>query len=106
MQDKKDEEATVNGEGQDDQPKKRERARISRKVAEKVVPQKKEKENPFSDRNAKNAEFAREEMVLKPSEEVYQPKGKELEVEEEDVPEINNQAEDGPEEEGREEREE
>ncbi len=44
---------------------KKERIRIPRKTVEKVVPIK--KENPFSDRNAMNAEFAKENMHAKPT---------------------------------------
>ena len=44
---------------------KKERVRIPRKAVEKVVPIK--KENPFSDRNAMNAEFAKENMHAKPT---------------------------------------
>ena len=43
---------------------KKERVRIPRKAVGKVVPIK--KENPFSDRNAMNAEFAKENMHAKP----------------------------------------
>ncbi|MDB5227255.1 MAG: transcription termination factor Rho [Bacteroidota bacterium] len=70
-----DEEIVVNGENNDDDKKgKRERVRIPRKAAEKVIPQKKAKENPFSDRNAMNAEFAREDIVSTTEAPVYQPK--------------------------------
>ena len=52
---------------------KKERVRIPRKAVEKVVPIK--KENPFSDRNAMNAEFAKENMHAKPtSKEFVKPK--------------------------------
>ena len=63
---------------------KKERVRIPRKVAEKVTPVKKAKENPFSDRNAMNAEFAKEEMVSTPEKTVYQPKQQE-EIQQEEI---------------------
>ncbi len=70
------EEEIINGESNDDDGKKakRERARIPRKAAEKSSAPKKAKENPFSDRNAMNAEFEREEMVSNIEPPVYQPK--------------------------------
>jgi transcription termination factor Rho len=43
---------------------KKERTRIPRKVAEKVVPVKKSKENPFSDRNALHEEFKKEDIEI------------------------------------------
>ncbi len=64
------------------QKEKKERVRIPRKVAEKVSPAKKAKENPFSDRNAMNAEFAKEEMVTTPEKTVFQPKKQEEQQEE------------------------
>lgn len=78
-QETKDEEVVVNAAeavNPEDAPKKekKERTRIQRKVAEKVVPAKKAKENPFSDRNALNAEIEKEELVAAaPAESVEAP---------------------------------
>lgn len=75
QEESKDEEVVVKTDAtEENKPKeKKERARIPRKVAEKVTPVKKAKENPFSDRNAMNAEFAKEEMVTTPEKTVYHP---------------------------------
>jgi transcription termination factor Rho len=78
MPEKKDEEVIVNGENQEEgQKPKRERVRITRKVAEKVTPQKKSKENLFPEREA--VEEEKEEM---PEQRVFQPKRRETEREE------------------------
>ncbi|HUM53294.1 MAG TPA: transcription termination factor Rho [Chitinophagales bacterium] len=64
---------------------KKERVRIPRKAVEKVVPIK--KENPFSDRNAMNAEFAKENMHAKPTpKEFVKPKKEEQPT----IAEVNN----------------
>lgn len=84
QEESKDEEVVVKTDAtEESKPKeKKERARIPRKVAEKVTPVKKAKENPFSDRNAMNAEFAKEEMVTTPEKSVFQPKQQEEKKEE------------------------
>lgn len=72
MQEKNEDEVVKDIDATDENPQKekKERVRIPRKVAEKVVPAKKAKENPFSDRNAMNAEFAKEDIVAKPDNKV------------------------------------
>ena len=79
QEESKDEEVVIKTEATEENStkEKKERVRIPRKVAEKVTPVKKAKENPFSDRNAMNAEFAKEEMVTTPEKTVYQPKQQE-----------------------------
>ena len=59
------EEVVTKAETTEENPakEKKERTRIPRKVAEKVVPVKKSKENPFSDRNALHEEFKKEDIV-------------------------------------------
>lgn len=76
------EEVAVNADAASEKPikEKKERTRIQRKVAEKVTPAKKAKENPFSERNAMNAEFAKEEMVAAPEVKAFQPDNKEEET--------------------------
>jgi transcription termination factor Rho len=71
--------AAANVEGKDETPQKekKERARIPRKTAEKVSAVKKPSENPFSDRNAMNENFANEDMVSNTEAPVYQPKKEE-----------------------------
>ena len=61
---------------------KKERVRIPRKTTEKVTAAKKEKVNPFSDRNAMNENFANEDMVSTTEAPVYQPKKAEENIEE------------------------
>lgn len=76
--------------GEEEQPKaKRERVRIPRKVAEKVVPQKKTKENPFSDRNAMHKEFAKEEIYTKEE----TPKAEQPEIAEKPIEPVKASAE-------------
>lgn len=79
QEESKDEEVVIKTDATEENStkEKKERVRIPRKVAEKVTPGKKAKENPFSDRNAMNAEFAKEEMVTTPEKTVYQPKQQE-----------------------------
>ncbi|MBK9330607.1 MAG: transcription termination factor Rho [Sphingobacteriales bacterium] len=77
----KEEESVINTEATEEEQSKgkRERVRIPRKVAEKVVPQKKVKENPFSERNAMHAEHAKEEMVSVIETPSFETKKKEVE---------------------------
>ena len=88
MQEKNDDEVVKNIETTEDnqQKEKKERTRIPRKVAEKVTPVKKAKENPFSDRNAMNAEFEKEDMVSAEETDVFQPN--QQEEKQDFVPEI------------------